>query len=296
MTHPAHFLVPPSRSDPLNPQLEERRLEERRTTDLKPRGRRRPSVDAVTLAPTPVSLAPLASAVNGPPAASGLVVSAAEGFKGLTALFAGSSPATWVFTGDSITQGAMYTEGWRSFPEHFAERVRWELRRLHDVVINTGVVGETSAGLLANLEARVLRFRPEAVLVLIGMNDAVGGPAGRASFRENLYEIVRQIRQARGIPVLQTPNTVYPPYTCLLRDLPAYVEIIREVAQESQSPLIDHWRHWEQAKPEADQLLGWLQDQSIHPNVYGHREMARLIFRTLGIFDRASLTCRLDAT
>ncbi len=71
-----------------------------------------------------------------------------------------AASTTWVFTGDSITHGALYTEGWRSYPEHFAERVRWELRRFQDVVINTGVIGEGSARLLANLDARVLRFAP----------------------------------------------------------------------------------------------------------------------------------------
>ena len=62
-----------------------------------------------------------------------------------------------------------------SFPEHFGERVRWELRRFYDVVINTGVCGECSGGLRASLESRVLRFHPDVVLVLIGMNDALAG-------------------------------------------------------------------------------------------------------------------------
>jgi lysophospholipase L1-like esterase len=213
----------------------------------------------------------------------------------VTCLLTGSLPVTWVFTGDSITHGALYTEGWRSFPEHFAERVRWELRRVNDVVINTGVFGERSTGLLANLEARVLRFRPEVVLVLIGMNDAVFGTAGRSLFRDNLLDLVGRIREGGAIPVLQTPNAIYDRNAAPWEDLPAYVDIIRDVSHESESPLIDHWRHWHTAKPDPAQLLGWLQDQSIHPNVYGHREMSRHICRTFGIYDPASLTCRLEA-
>jgi len=212
----------------------------------------------------------------------------------VAALLKGPQPVTWVFTGDSITHGALYTEGWRSFPEHFAERVRWELRRFQDVVINTGVFGESSAGLLASLESRVCRFRPEVAVVLIGMNDACRGPSGRADFRKNLFEVVGRIRESGAIPVLQTPNTVYEPHSSLVSDILAYVEIIREVADQSWSPLIDHWQHWQEAKPEPAQLISWLQDQSIHPNVYGHREMARLICLRMGIFDRSSLTCRLE--
>src|SRR5206468_2375866 len=72
-------------------------------------------------------------------------------------------PVTWVFTGDSITHGAHHTFGWRSYPEHFAERVRWELRRYRDVVINTGVSGDTIKGVAADVDHRVLRFRPNVV-------------------------------------------------------------------------------------------------------------------------------------
>jgi acyl-CoA thioesterase I len=139
-----------------------------------------------------------------------------------------------------------------------------------------------------------MRFRPDVVLVLIGMNDAILGPTGRPAFRENLFEIVGRIRDSGAIPVLQTPNTVFRQNASFWRDLPAYVDIIREAAYETQSPLVDHWQYWKNAKPDPAELLGWLQDQSIHPNVYGHRELARHNCRRLGIYDPASLMCRLE--
>lgn len=37
-------------------------------------------------------------------------------------------PVTWVFLGDSITQGVVHTHGHRGYVEHFAERVRGEPR------------------------------------------------------------------------------------------------------------------------------------------------------------------------
>ena len=36
-------------------------------------------------------------------------------------MLAGKEPLTWIFTGDSITHGALHTWGWRSYVEHFAE-------------------------------------------------------------------------------------------------------------------------------------------------------------------------------
>lgn len=204
----------------------------------------------------------------------------------------GTAPATWVFTGDSITHGALYTEGRRCFVEHFAERVRWELRRFDDVVINTGVCGERTGGLLAHLDRRVLRFQPDVVLVLLGMNDSVAGPAGRDEFRRNLEEITARIREGGAIPVLQTPNMVYAPNASAYGDLPAYIEIVRELAFQNELALVDHWSFWQDSKQSAPALLEWLQDESIHPNHRGHREMAKLLFRAFDIFDRASLTCR----
>src|SRR6185369_10691115 len=68
------------------------------------------------------------------------------GLAGIKRLLAGKAALTWVFTGDSITHGALHTLGWRSYPEHFAERVRWELKRMRDVVINTGISGDTIPG------------------------------------------------------------------------------------------------------------------------------------------------------
>lgn len=216
-----------------------------------------------------------------------------DGLAAVARLLQGSQPATWVFTGDSITHGALYTEGWRSFPEHFGERVRWELRRFYDVVINTGVCGERSGGLRASLETRVLRFHPDVALVLIGMNDSLAGPDGRATFRRNLVEILGRLRGAGTIPVVQTPNRVFEPNCKSRIDLPAYVDIIRDVACSDDVPLIDHWEHWNRRKPEPEGLLGWLQDESIHPNFLGHREMARLICRSFGVFDPSSITCGL---
>lgn len=218
------------------------------------------------------------------------------GLAAISHLLRGAQPATWVFAGDSITQGALFTEGWRSFPEHFGERVRWELRRLHDVVINTGVCGETSRGLLAALDARILRFAPDATLLLIGMNDALQGPAGRAEFRENLEEIVGRLREGGTIPVLQTPNFVCRANSQTRSDLDAYVDVIREVAAETDVPLIDHWDHWQSRRPTPESLLAWLQDESIHPNFVGHREMSRTICHAFGVFDRNSMMCSLPVT
>jgi lysophospholipase L1-like esterase len=199
-------------------------------------------------------------------------------------------PAVWVFTGDSITHGALHTLGWRSYPEHFAERVRWELRRMRDVVVNTGISGDITDRLLADLQWRVLQFRPAVVSVMEGMNDCSRGPANRDKFRANLVAIIEKVRGAGGIPLLNTTNTILGGRG----DLSAYNDVIRKVATDQKTVLVDHFAWWQKERPTPEKLNAWIEDRTLHPNVYGHRAFAHRIFRELGIFDQNSPTCRLE--
>jgi len=221
-------------------------------------------------------------------------VNPTAGVDGIKQLLARKEPVTWVFTGDSITHGALHTRGWRSYPEHFAERVRWELKRMRDIVVNTGVSGEKADGLLADLDWRVLHLKPEAVSIMLGMNDCTLGEVGRQLFRKNLTAIVNKVMAAGAIPILNTPNTVFVKNADTRADLPGYVQVVRDVALGTKAILVDHYAHWEKVKPAQDALLKWLADESIHPNYIGHREMARQLFTDLDIFDAESPTCQLE--
>ena len=205
----------------------------------------------------------------------------------IRALLSGSEPAIWLFTGDSVTHGALHTMGWRSYPELFAERVRWELRRTRDIVINTGISGDTTAGLLKDLDWRIFQFKPHVTSIMMGMNDCAGGPAKRDDFRSNLNKLVDAIEVHNSLPILNTTNPIYTPNTERRND------IIREVARKRKTVLVDHSSHWFEVKKTEAEMLYWLNDGSIHPNECGHREFANLIFKELGIYDPASRTSRL---
>ncbi len=217
-----------------------------------------------------------------------------SGLDGIKRVLQDATPSTWVITGDSITHGALHTLGWRSYPEHFAERTRWEMRRVKDVVINTGISGNRTGDLLADLDWRALRFQPQVVSIMLGMNDCTAGEGGRETFRQNLVKLCERSIEAGAIPLLHSPNTVYVKNAGGRQDLPAYAQIVQEVAASQKVALVDHWAHWQATKPDQEALLPWLEDKSIHPGVFGHREMAKLMFRVLGIFDEKSPTCRLE--
>jgi acyl-CoA thioesterase-1 len=203
------------------------------------------------------------------------------------------APLVWVITGDSITQGAKWVGPERPYPSIIEEHIRWTLGRRRDFFINTGISGERATGLLADFDWRVLRFRPDVVSIMIGMNDATAGRDGRTAFAANLREMVRRVRAAGAIPLLHRTNTILleSPDALQRADLPAYNGVIAEVARELNVILVDHWKHWQSAKPTPAALRAWLA-QSIHPNGAGHRQFAIEFFRTIGCYDPAAPACQ----
>ncbi len=199
-------------------------------------------------------------------------------------------PIIWVFTGDSITHGAKWLGLERSYPELIQEQIRFPLGRGRDFVINTGISGERTGGLLADFDWRVTHLNPAVVSIMIGMNDAVAGPEGREQFATNLREMVRRTRAMGAIPILHSTNSVdrENPGSASRNDLAAYNQIIIQVAHSTDTLLIDHWSRWHEERPTLPLLREWL-GESIHPNGAGHRAFAREFFRTLG-YDYTSPT------
>jgi lysophospholipase L1-like esterase len=210
----------------------------------------------------------------------------------IQAILANKEPVKWVFAGDSITQGARHTFGYRSYPEIFAERVRWELKRVRDIVINSAISGNVSGDILKDFEWRVAQFSPAVVFIMIGTNDAnEKRNLSTEQFRENLLQLVAKVRSGNGIPVLQTPNIIITEKAVGRERLKDYIPMIREVAMQTKCILVDHWAFWEgKALANPDLVYKkWLNDE-LHPNGRGHDEMAKLLFKELSIFDPASFT------
>ncbi|MEO1996786.1 MAG: SGNH/GDSL hydrolase family protein [Planctomycetaceae bacterium] len=199
---------------------------------------------------------------------------------------------TWVFAGDSISMGASHTQGSRSFCEFFTERMRWELGRQLDVMINTSVAGETSRGLFHNLAQRVLRFPTDVVSLMIGLNDARQSQTEPSEFHDNLEQIIHVLRDHEILPLLQTPNGVGRLEDA--RRLTPFVDKIRGLATHYGLACIDHWDHWSIAAANRGVLQSWLDSDGLHPNSRGHREMAKLMFSQLDVFDFNSPSCRDD--
>jgi lysophospholipase L1-like esterase len=209
----------------------------------------------------------------------------------LHALLGQEAPVTWVFTGDSITHGALHTLGWRDYTELFRERVVWELQRRHDCVINTAFSGYRVGSLLEEYDRRIGRFAPDVVFVMIGMNDCLNGREGLGEFREQLSALASRMLDAGSLPVLQTTCPVIAGKAPGREEhLPAYMEAVRQVAASLPAPCIDHYGTW---TARSEQVCYYLMSDPFHPNECGHRAFAHLLFRAAGIWDDAAYTCRL---
>lgn len=210
----------------------------------------------------------------------------------LKARMAEKRPMTWLFTGDSITHGAAHTKGWRCFAEIFAERVRYEMGRRTDMVVNTGISGDTTAGMVAALDWRATRFQPDVTFIMFGMNDSVIGP-DLATYEANLRKLVAEARRNGGIAVLMRVNPCLPGSGQERRHakLESYMDAVSKVAADERLILVDHWADWRK-EPKA---IPAMMNDEVHPNALGHQEMAIRILQTLGLHDPKAFTGRISA-
>lgn len=218
-----------------------------------------------------------------------------DDLKRLEGLLKQKDPLIWVFTGDSITLGAKHTHGYHCYPEVFEERVRWEIARYRDIVINTGMSGHTTKDILNDFNWRVVQFKPSVVSLMFGTNDCKNDKWGISleSFEQNLKEIILKIRSLGAIAVLHTPPIVIKEKSLGRIKLPEYVSVIQKIANDEKLILIDNWSYWKDTlenHPEINVYKNWLNDPN-HPNAAGHLEIARLMFKKLSIYNPADQTC-----
>lgn len=212
----------------------------------------------------------------------------------ITNLLQKKVPLKWIFTGDSITAGVKHTHGNRSYPEVFSERLRWEMHRSRDQIINTGISGNTTHSILEDFDWRIKQFNPSVVSLMIGTNDcAEGRNINLKLFNENLDSLITGIRALGAIPILHTPNLIIKEKAPERSNLSEYVDVIKRMAEDKKIILVDNWGYWKQAiamTSQAKIFNEWLNDP-LHPNGVGHLEIARLMFKELAIFNSNDPTC-----
>jgi acyl-CoA thioesterase-1 len=147
-------------------------------------------------------------------------------------------------------------------------------------IVNAGIGGETSAGALARLDW-VLQGEPDVLVVETGANDGLRGlPVEQ--LESNLTEIVRVARErdpslSVAIVQMEAPTNMGAGYTNAFR------AAFPEVAERMDVPLIPFLLEGVGGIPELNQGDG------IHPNVEGHRILARNVWPALEPLLRAAV-------
>src|SRR4029077_8138681 len=124
-----------------------------------------------------------------------------------------------LFIGTSLTAG-LGLEPDSAYPQLIQEKI--ESAHLPFDVVNAGLSGETTAGLLRRLDW-LLRGNFDVVLVESGANDGLRGTPV-ATVRQNLREIIAGIRRARPtahvmLVQMEAPPNLGPEYTAAFHAL-----------------------------------------------------------------------------
>lgn len=197
-----------------------------------------------------------------------------------------------VFTGDSITHGTLHTKGYRSYTEHFRERLKEKFKNENIMVFNTGVSGATTRDIIRDFHICVNIYDPDVVFIMLGMNDSSNQIVPLEEYRSNILELINKVREIGAIPIIQTSNIIKMDLS--RKSLKFYMDIVRAVARENNVMLIDHYSHWEELEKEDSNLKNELLNDLIHPNEKGHLEIVKFIFKELDIFEEDSYTCNLS--
>lgn len=198
-------------------------------------------------------------------------------------LLKSKSSIKWLFIGDSITHGAFHTVGRRDYTEHFRERVRWEMRRMDDFVLNMASSGYKTTDLFAKFDIINDSYHADVVFIMIGINDCVNGISVE-EFSKNLNLLADKFAEKHILVIWQTPPL--PNGTDYGKNIPPYVEVIRQISKKRKQLLIDHYKYWNE---NTSRRIYWLSDH-IHPNGDGHIAMAQYLLMCLGLFDSTQPT------
>jgi len=176
---------------------------------------------------------------------------------------------TVLFIGTSLTAGLGLNPD-SAYPQLIQEKI--EAAKLPFDVVNAGVSGETTAGLLRRLDW-LLRGNFDVIVIESGANDGLRGTPV-ATVRENLREIVSRIRRAHSstkvlLVQMEAPPNLGPEYTTAFHN--AYVDI----ARENGLTLV----------PFLLQSVAGIRDlnqaDGIHPNQRGEHIVAENVWRAL---------------
>ncbi|MBU0925218.1 arylesterase [bacterium] len=183
----------------------------------------------------------------------------------LQILNASTNTNTILFLGDSLTEGLGVSKE-EAFPNLVQSYIQNELKK--DItVINGGVSGSTTSDALARLKW-YMKKKPYIVFVALGANDGLRGLNLEES-QKNLEEIIKYAQESNAKVLLAgmlIPPNYGPEYSNRFKEM--YEQIKNKYNLKSMPFLLDGVA--------GEKELN--QNDGIHPNVEGHKYIAKKVF------------------
>ncbi len=202
-----------------------------------------------------------------------------------------SQSRVWMFVGDETTAWLRY-HGEPGFAEMFRHRIRWELRRFPDLIVNAGVRNAGIDDLIKIARQGLLQCRADAVFIMPTIADVQLAVEKPFDYSERLRRLAEVVREQGAVPVFQTPPVPSTEGDESIHPLHQLADLVREVAIVEGFPLIDHAEFWQ----EQGNRDWWADDKSLI-SAAGQRALSMLFFSELDLFDRSSQLCsKLQST
>ncbi|MBN2582961.1 MAG: hypothetical protein JXL80_07830 [Planctomycetes bacterium] len=203
-------------------------------------------------------------------------------------------PVTIAFLGDSITaqQPKDFADGKGSFVDRFTTYLKEtypdrevtvtdkgtvvEPQGSQIVIVKAGVGGNDSGQGLARIDKDVLAHKPDAVVVMFGVNDENVKSHGAKNlvstkqYGENLTTIVEKVRGVGAEPVLMTTSMKMLAWSSTGGNLDEYAATARQVAKAKKVCLVDNFKAWEDLPRRGYNYAVFLGTCINHPVDLGH--------------------------
>jgi len=154
-------------------------------------------------------------------------------------------------------------------------------------VINSGGSGQWSQWGVSNLDTRVIAKKPDTVFIEFGINDAVVRfNCTVDQSRSNLTNMVDRILSSKPDAeiILMTMNPAIGDRAISRPRLKDYYQMYRDVARERKLKLIDHYANWELILGQDKALFSRYVPDDLHPGPEGCKNVITpAILKALGI-------------
>lgn len=188
--------------------------------------------------------------------------------------------------GDSLTEASDLDKNY-TWPTLAANRLNFE-------ILNSGIGGDTSGGLLARFQHDVVQNQPDIVIILGGTNDLWWDLEVKL-IQSNIFAMACQAQYHNIAPIIGLPlplcmeavvsQEIMEPlagYEKCEQKLSHLVEALKTSAEKSDIPYLDFYRLFINGQGKA--MGKYFLEDGLHPNKEGHALMAAKIVECLQSF------------